>query len=262
MKKTAIITLCYNKLDKATKPYLESLYKYTEEDSFDLYLVDNGSNDGTKEYIQEFKKSHKNIEIITNKENLGYSKGNNIALSKVLKKNYDYIALLNNDILFTPNWLSDTIKGFREDESLGMLSPRNNEKCNLTPENYINSYKKYLSKFSAPFKYVVTPFFSCVVIKKEVLKQIGIFDENFSPAFFEDNDLSFRAMYKGYSLAYINSVFIYHNHSTTSSSIDSSIPERNKKYFFKKHPLARYIWEHKRTNLIKDIVKYIKESRS
>ena len=121
---------------------------------------------------------------------------------------------------------------------------------------------KYLSKFKEPLKYVFTPFFSCVVIKKEVLNIIGIFDENFSPAFFEDNDLSFRAMYKGYSLAYSNSTFIYHNHSTTTRSINKEIPEKNKQYFFKKHPLGRYIWEHKRTNIIKDIIKYIKEGMS
>ena len=259
--KTAIITLTYNKLEQATKPYLESLYQHTNEEDFDLYLVDNASADGTKEYIKEFQKKHNNITIIENKTNLGYSKGNNIAIVKALKKDYDYIALLNNDILLTPNWLSDTIEAFKLDEQLGMLSPRNNEKCKLKPTNYLNGYRKYLSKFKEPLRYVVTPFFSCVIIKKQVLEQIGIFDESYSPAFWEDNDLSFRAMYKGYSLAYCNSTFIFHNHSTTSSSVDRSIPQRNKEYFFKKHPLGKYVWEHKRTNVIKDFIKYIKESR-
>ena len=260
MVKTAIITLTYNKLEEATRPYLTSLYENSQIEDFDLYIVDNASSDATKEYIKEFQKKYNNITLIENQENYGYSRGNNIGITKVLKKNYDFVALLNNDILLTPNWLSDTIKAFREDEKLGMISPRNNEKCKLTPKNYLQGYKKFLSKFKGPLKYVVTPFFSCVVIKKEVLSAIGIFDENYSPAFWEDNDLSFRAMYKGYSLAYCNSTFIFHNHSTTSSSIDKSIPERNKQYFFKKHPLGRYVWQHKRTNIIKDMIKYIKES--
>ncbi len=260
--KTAIITLTYNKLNEATKPYLNSLYNFTPIDTFDLFIVDNGSNDGTVEFIEEFKKNHTNITIIKNKENLGYSKGNNLGIIEALKKDYDYIALLNNDILLTPNWLNDTISAFKLDDTLGMLSPRNNEKCKLTQNNYLKGYKKYLSKFKEPLKYVFTPFFSCVIIKKEVLDKIGLFDENFSPAFFEDNDLCFRAMYEAYSLAYSNNTFIFHNHSTTSSSIDSSIPERNKQYFFKKHPLGRYIWEHKRTNIIKDVIKYIKEGQN
>jgi len=257
--KTAVITLTYNKLKVATEPYLKSLYKYTNEEEFDLYLIDNGSTDGTKEYLRNFKKLHNNVYLIENEINQGYSKGNNIGIKKALEKNYTYIALLNNDILLTPNWLNDTIKAFDLDKQLAMISPRNNEKCKLKPDNYLQGYKNYLSRFKDPLKYVVTPFFSCVIIKKEVLEKIGEFDENFSPAFWEDNDLSFRALYEGYSLAYCNSTFIYHNHSTTSSSIDRKIPQRNKEYFFKKHPLGRYIWEHKRTNIINDIVKYIKE---
>ncbi|MBP3820245.1 glycosyltransferase family 2 protein [bacterium] len=260
MKKTAIITLTYNKLEQATKPFLNSLYEFTPEKDFDLVIVDNNSTDDTVKYIKEFQKKYSNITLICNEENLGYSKGNNIGINQVIDKSYEFIGLLNNDILFTPDWLSNTIKSFDIDEQLGMISPRNNEKCKLTPKNYLSGYKKYLSKFKTPLKYVVTPFFSCVIVKKEVIDKIGLFDEAFSPAFWEDNDLSFRAMYCGYSLAYTNFAFIFHNHSTTSSSVPSEISERNKRYFFKKHPLGRYIWEHKRTNLIKDMMKYIKES--
>lgn len=260
MKKVAIITLTYNKSERATKPFLNSLYEFTDEACFDFFVVDNASTDGTVEYLKDFATHHKNMTLIFNEENLGYSKGNNIGIKKALEGEYEYIALLNNDILLTPNWLENTIKGFELDESLGMLSPRNNEKCKLTPKNYLSGYKKYLSKFKKPLKYVVTPFFSCVVIKRNVIDEIGLLDENFTPAFFEDNDYSFRAMYSGYSLAYINSVFIFHNHSTTSKSIGSEISERNRKYFFKKHPCGKWIWEHKRSSLIKDIIKYVKES--
>ncbi len=260
MKKTAIVTLTYNKLNEATKPFLTSLYQYTNEDDFDLIIVDNASSDETKEFIGNFCKSHSNIKLIENNENLGYSKGNNIGIKEVLDKDYQYIALLNNDILFTPNWLSGTISKFEEDLSLGMVSPRIQKGKKITKENYLNKYKSYLSKFKGSLKYTIEPLFCCVFIKKEVIDKIGLLDENFSPAFWEDNDYCFRAMYNGYSLAISNQSFVFHNHSTTSSSIDKSIPERNKEYFFKKHPLGKYIWEHKRTNVIKDIVRYIKES--
>jgi len=260
MAKAAIITLTYNKLEEATKPCLNSLYEFTPEKDFDLYIVDNASSDNTKDYIKEFQKNHSNITLIENKENLGYSKGNNIGLIEVLKKDYEFIALLNNDILLTPDWLKITTECFKTDSTLGMVSPRNNEHCKLTNKNYLKGYKKYLSKFKKPLRHVVTPFFSCVIIKKEVINKIGLFDENFSPAFYEDNDLSFRAMYKGYSLAYCNNSFIFHNHSTTSKIIKDDVIKKNKEYFFKKHPLGKYIWEHKRTNIIKDFIKYIKES--
>ena len=259
MKKTVLITLTYNKLEQATKPYLDSLYKFTDENSFDLVIVDNASSDGTVEYIKDFAKTHNNLTLIENHENSGYAGGNNIGLKFVKDKDYEYVGLLNNDILLTPNWLENTIKGFDIDESVGMLSPRNNEKCKLTSKNYLDGYEKYLKKFKKSLRYVVTPFFSCVIMKKELTDRVGLLDENFNPAFWEDNDYSFRAMYLGYGLAYINSVFIFHNHSTTSASVASEISKRNQKYFYKKHPLGKWIWEHKRTNLLKDIRRYISE---
>ncbi len=257
MKKIAIITLLYNKLEEATKPYLESLYKYSKEDIFDLILVDNGSSDKTAQFIADFQKNHSNIKIITNKQNLGFSKGNNQGLSVIKNKNYEFIGLLNNDILFTPNWIEKTLEAFSEDQTLGMVSPRIQKGKSITKDNYLKKYPVYLKKFKNKIKYSTEPLFCCVFIKKQVVDTIGFLDENFTPAFYEDNDYCFRAMYKGYSLAISNQSFVFHNHSTTSRFIDKSIPKRNREYFLKKHPLAKFLWENKRTNLINDIKKYI-----
>ena len=68
--KLSIITLTYNKL-KYTKKYVESLFKYTKD--FELIIVDNGSTDGTREYLQSLN----NVKLIFNDENIGFSKGNN-----------------------------------------------------------------------------------------------------------------------------------------------------------------------------------------
>ena len=209
MKRTAIITLTYNKLEQATKPFLNSLYEFTDEKTFDLVIVDNNSTDGTLEYISEFAQKHSNITIIHNEENLGYSKGNNVGLKAIIDKPYEYVGLLNNDILFTPNWLENTINGFSHSENIGMASPRSNEKCKLTPQNYLQGYENFLKKFKAPVKYPLAPFFSCVIIKKEVIDKIGLLDEAFTPAFWEDWDYAFRAQYAGYNVIYVNSAFIF-----------------------------------------------------
>lgn len=263
MKKTAIITLTYNQLECATKPFLNSLYKFTDKDLFDFYIVDNGSTDDTVTYLKNFQKENNNISIICNKENEGYSKGNNIGIKQALEQeNYEYICLLNNDILFTENWLTDLVKTFDAEKSVGLVSPRINDKCKLTVKNYLNGYKKFLTKFKNEYREVVTPYFCCVLIKREVLDKIGLFDENYTPAYFEDNDLSFRAMYAGYKCLYNNRIFVYHNHSTSCNSLKSrdDIFEKNRKYFYEKHPLGKYVFEHKRTNLIKDVKRYIDQS--
>lgn len=265
MKKVVIITPACNKFEAATKPFLESLYKYTKTELFDLIMIDNGSNDDTTEYLKNFEKEHSNLKVIYNTENLGYSKANNQGLDIALKSNYEFIGLLNNDILFTPNWLEDTLKIFEYDYQLGMVAPRDAGrrkffKKKLTSENYILYYKDYLKRFKEPLKYMLEPLFSCVIIKRQVVEKIGFMDEKFTPAFWEDQDYCLRALYSGFSLATSNISFVFHNHNTTSSSISKEIYERNKEYFYKKHPLGKWIWEHKRSNLIRDIKNYIIES--
>ena len=181
-----------------------------------------------------------------------------------MEGNYKYIGLLNNDILFTPDWLKNTLEVFELDKQLGMVSPRDAGrpkifKKKLTSDNYIGHYKNYLKRFKKPFKYMLEPLFSCVIVKREVIEKIGLMDENFTPAFWEDQDYCLRALYAGFSLATSNISFVFHNHSTTSSGVNSEVYKRNEQYFYQKHPLGKWIWEHKRSNVIKDIKNYIKE---
>ena len=62
--------------------------------NFKIILVDNGSTDFS---IEKLSKDFKEIDIIKNKSNLGFTGGNNIAISRALKENFDYVMLLNND---------------------------------------------------------------------------------------------------------------------------------------------------------------------
>ncbi len=85
MMKVNIVMLTYNNLDTATKPCLESLYANTKEQDFNLMVVDNGSSDGTQDYLKEFSSGKSNVELILNKKNRGYAGGNNDGIKKVLK---------------------------------------------------------------------------------------------------------------------------------------------------------------------------------
>ena len=64
MAKFAIITLTYNKLEQATKSFLNSLYEFTDENCFDFFVVDNASTDGTVDYLKDFAQKNKNISLI------------------------------------------------------------------------------------------------------------------------------------------------------------------------------------------------------
>lgn len=229
--KLSIITLTYNKL-KYTKKYIESLKKYTN--NFELIIVDNGSTDGTREYL----KSLDDVKLIFNDENVGYSKGNNQGLEIA---EGEYIAFLNNDILLYPNWFEECEKVFIK-ENAGFVGPRhiNPHFDNANEKNYIRFFKKnfnYKKEYEKNFDECV---FSCAVTKREVIDRIGNFDENYTPAFFEDNDFKYRAILAKFGIYVVNTVCFFHFGSITSRDCDSNL-EKNRNYYYSKYPFAEYL---------------------
>lgn len=229
--KLSVITLTYNKL-KYTKKYIDSLFKNTKD--FELIIVDNGSTDGTREYL----KSLDNIKLILNDENVGFSKGNNQGLEIT---EGEYIAFLNNDILLYPNWFEECEKVFIK-EYAGFVGPRhiNPHYDNANENNYIQFFKKnfnYKKEYEKNFDECV---FSCAVTKREVINDIGNFDENYTPAFFEDNDFKYRAILAGFGIYVVNTACFFHFGSITSRDCDSNL-EKNRNYYYSKYPFAEYL---------------------
>ena len=228
--KLSVITLTLNKLEY-TKNFIESLKKYTKD--FELIIVDNGSTDGTVEYI----KSMPDIKLIQNTENKGFSAGNNQGIEIAQG---EYIGFLNNDILLYPNWF-EACKRVFENEKAGFVSPRhiNPHYDNTNPKKYIKYFQgfHYDKPYEKSFDECV---FSCVITKREVLDKIGVFDENFFPAFFEDNDLKYRAIEAGYGIYVTNEAGFFHFGSVTSVKHSANM-EKNRAYYYSKHPLAEYL---------------------
>lgn len=227
--KLSIITLTHNKLSY-TKKFVESLYRYT--DDFELIIVDNASTDGTREFISKIP----NVKLILNEDNLGYSKGNNQGLSIA---EGEYIAFLNNDILLYPNWFEKIEKVFLK-EKVGFISPREvNLKIKLFNEfNFVNKYKNiYQVEYEKNFNACE---FACVVTKRNIIDKIGVFDENYSPAFYEDNDLKYRSIQAGYGVYVLNTICFFHFGSITSRDFDYNLL-KNKKYYNEKYVFSEYL---------------------
>lgn len=85
-----------------------------------IYVIDNGSTDGTQNFI---KSNYKDIIFYQSKINLGFGKANNIGLQYAINKEYDYIYLLNQDAWVTPNTFELLIDAFNNNEEYGILSP-------------------------------------------------------------------------------------------------------------------------------------------
>ncbi len=153
--RVAIFSLTYDRLDY-TKKCFESLYKTAGYD-FDHFVVDNGSQDGTVEYLKKaypkkvikdgtVDKWHDNMVIIENKENVGISKASNQAIEAITKggsadwestptpemgknhvsmsvhKNpYDIIVKVDNDALFeTEGWLAKMVEIWKSNHRIAL----------------------------------------------------------------------------------------------------------------------------------------------
>ncbi|KKP97328.1 MAG: Glycosyl transferase family 2 [Candidatus Moranbacteria bacterium GW2011_GWE1_36_7] len=188
--------------------------------NFEIVVVDNNSDDGSFEQAKlNFSRSH----FIKNSENIGFSKGNNIGIRFALEKFADYVFVLNNDTLLEKTTLSSLIKTAEKNTSAGIISP-----LILTSDNnsiWFAGGKIVWEKMRAihlTTKYSSIPYFSeylsgcAMLIKKEVFKKIGLFDERFF-LYYEDADFSLRTRKAGFGLLVDPSAHIQHLEQSNSN---------------------------------------------
>jgi GT2 family glycosyltransferase/tetratricopeptide (TPR) repeat protein len=235
----SIIVLCCNQLE-FTRQCLESLLERTRA-PYELILVDNGSADGTEAYLKEIAQrtrepqglktnsSHAasslcgpgRVEVIRNETNLGFAVGCNQALKNAHGR---YIVFLNNDTIVTDHWLEGLIGWTLHDwPKVGLVGPVTNYSRfpQSIPVDYMDvsgvqefaarRLRQFVGK--AMLGERLTGF--CALIRREVLDQIGGFDERFGLGFFEDDDLCVRVQEAGYQLLVALNVFIHHFGSKT-----------------------------------------------
>lgn len=211
MNKVSIIILMYNNLDYNIQ-CIESIRQYTKKESYEIVVVDNGSTDGTREWLV----LQKDLKVVLPTENTGFPKGCNLGIEAAEKEND--ILLLNNDIVVTPDWLDILTTALYSDETIGAVGPTTNYAWNSQsiPINY-NSIQEMIefsntinrsdkNKWEQKIKLIGF----CLLIKRTVLNLTGNLDERFSPGNFEDDDLCMRILEAGYKMLLCHDCFIHH----------------------------------------------------
>ena len=216
VNQVSIIILTYDNLDYNIQ-CVQSIREYTRDGSYEIVIVDNGSTDGTREWL----KQQNDIKLVFPDQNAGFPKGCNLGID-VAKKEND-ILLLNNDIVVTPHWLDNLKKCLDSNENIGAVGPTTNYSSNYQSISVAYDNIPDMIKFAETInntdknkwepKAKLIGF--CLLIKREVLDIVGLLDERFSPGNFEDDDLCIRITEAGYKLFVCNDCFIHHYGSAT-----------------------------------------------
>ncbi|MBI3162118.1 MAG: glycosyltransferase family 2 protein [Chloroflexi bacterium] len=263
---TPDISICitnYNARD-FLRDCLASIYGTLDSVSFEIVVVDNFSGDGAPEML---RKDFPNVTLITNDENTGFTRPYNQAMKLTQGR---YVVILNPDTVIQPNALADLAKFLDSHLEVGIVGPKvlNRDKTlqkqcrrsearpwdaicyfsglsSLYPNDkrfggYLMSYMGEDETHEAE---AVSG--SCMMIRREVIEQIGYLDENFF-AYQEDSDYCRRARLHGWKIYYHPQAQVIHYGGEGGSKVQPfrTIYEWHRSYYlyFRKHFAKDYFF--------------------
>jgi GT2 family glycosyltransferase/ubiquinone/menaquinone biosynthesis C-methylase UbiE len=215
----SLVMLARNQLD-FTRSCIDSLFANTKT-SFELIVVDNGSTDGTQQYLQTLIHANKPVRVISNPVNLGFGAGNNQGMAIARGQ---YIVLLNNDLVVTEGWLGRMIGHAERQEHIGIVGPVSNNvsgpqhlpNLDFTDYQQMHAHAAHVATSQGTKGFMLPRVVGfCMVIKRAVIDAIGGFDEDFGLGNFEDDDLCWRAITAGYGCFVASDTYIHHYGSRT-----------------------------------------------
>jgi len=274
------IIVSYNTRDLLIK-CLDSVFSSRDTGAMEVFVVDNGSGDGSRQAVE---KHCPQVHLIKNQSNIGFAAANNIALKKAQGK---YIVLLNSDAELRKDGLALMKKFLEETPDAGAVGPRlvyddgtvqpsADSFPNLMTEFFHLFRLKYLipgedtrrrlapaiSKVSGKtvgtyfqtYSDDMTPGIvdcvsgACIMIKRQVLNRVGPLDENFF-MYMEDMDWCLRIRQAGYKVYYMREVEVVHHVGMSGMETDRADDRtfvegyKSRLYYYKKHrgAFARFI---------------------
>lgn len=205
--RVAVYTLTYDRLEY-TKKTLESLKQFADY-PYDHFIVDNGSTDGTVEWLEENRTKYRIKQIIKNPKNVGISKGSNQALDAI-GKDYDVIIKVDNDCeLQTPNFIHALVDTYRRNNRI-VLSPNVEgliDNAGGPPRFADGHIGPYLFGFVRHLGGI------CCAAPKEVYANFRWKEEDFLHGM-QDTIFSQYCNKVGYGLAYLENIRVMHIDST------------------------------------------------
>tara|TARA_B100000929_G_scaffold282280_1_gene262116 strand:+ start:2128 stop:4611 length:2484 start_codon:yes stop_codon:yes gene_type:complete len=191
-----------------------------------VIVINDGEDTRTAEMLSAFDNSFSHLQVVTNPQNLGYTKSVNVG---VKHSNADWVVVLNSDTIVSEGWLGRLMNCALSTKNVGMVGALSNAASwqsvpkirdengdwhlNPLPEGMsVDDFANIVSKHSQrsyPQVGVINGF--CQLINMELLDQIGLLDEvAFPVGYGEENDMCARAVKAGFKLLIADDTYVYH----------------------------------------------------
>ena len=208
------------------KKFLPSVIKHTPN-IHNIYLIDNGSNDDSVEFIRS---NFNRVKIIKLDKNYGFAKGYNIGLKNI---DDDILCLLNNDVEVSENWTEEILKQFAAEPNTAVIQPKLKDYYNKSNFDYAGAAGGFLDKYGYPYcngriynnvevdknqydktREIFWACGACFFIRNNIFKNFGGFDDVYW-AHFEEIDLCWRLQNHGFKIRFNAKSIVYHANGAT-----------------------------------------------
>ncbi len=266
MPETSIILVTYNNLYEATVPCLDSIFRHTGDEDYEVVVVDNNSSDGTPTYLTERARREPRLRCVLNTANRGFAGGNNDGIRAA---SGSVLVLLNNDTQVSEGWLTGLRTSLQQDGSIGLVGPVSNAVGNeqkiftrgITPAEILAEGAAWVLQSRGDTFETERLGFFCVALRRETADTVGLLDEAFDLGFYEDDDYCLRTLKAGYRLICREDVFVYHRGSSSFGKTPRKTREllkKNRRLLERKFGM-RYSPPHPRDRQLDLVESYLKE---
>jgi GT2 family glycosyltransferase len=254
--KVSIIIPNYNgkKLLKKNLPHVVRAWSNAKNKIVEVIIVDDGSTDESVSFINS---NYPQIQLIKHKINKGFPKAVNTGV-RLAKGNY--VALLNTDVVPKANFLSSCVKIFRDEKVFAVSF--NESGYSFTRGVFEKGFIVYekLIKASTPKQSFWANGGSSLFRKDYWIKLRGMDEVLFSPFYWEDIDISYRAQKRGWKILWDPDSMVDHVHESTMKKISKKyrqrIQERNQLLFIWKNLTSKNMFKKHLLGILQRVVKH------